>query len=60
MRNGSHNSTAYRADHLTPVRPIGDGVKKKTDCSPTTCQQIKKGHHKKQRAWDKKLIKEEV
>jgi hypothetical protein len=54
MRNGSHNMHTYRADHSFPRSE----AKRCTGHSPSK-RVFKKHHHKKQRSWDKKLIKQE-
>jgi hypothetical protein len=58
MRNGSCISTTYRADKLLSIHPIADEKVKATDFSSTARRVIKKSHHKKQRSWDKKLIRD--
>jgi hypothetical protein len=59
MKNGSTNLHAFRADHLTPVRLSWAGAEKSGTGTPAK-RVNKKSHHKKQRSWDKKLVRESL
>jgi hypothetical protein len=54
MRNGNHHTKAYRLDKQVPIRVLGGG-EVRLPLSSGFKKQLKKCHHKKQRAWDKKV-----